>query len=45
MKKFIALALALVSLLFSFAPAMKAAETNVGIEVCEDIWPDSNMHD
>lgn len=39
MKKFIALGIALMVLLFSFVPATNVTE-NEGIQVCEDIEPD-----
>lgn len=44
MKKFIALGVALVTLLFSFIPAANAGDVNVGVQVCEDIRPDSHTH-
>lgn len=45
MKKFIALGVALVVLLFSFIPAANVADANVGVQVCEDISPDPNPYD
>lgn len=45
MKKFIALGVALVTLLFSFIPAANAGDVNVGVQVCSDISPDPDPHD
>lgn len=44
MKKFIALGVALITLLFSFIPAANAGDVNVGVQMCEDIEPDPNPH-
>lgn len=44
MKKFIALGVALVVMLFSFLPATTVAEVNNGVSVCEDIKPNANPH-
>ena len=42
MKKFIALGVALVVLLFSFIPSATVADVNQGISVCEDLKPKPN---
>ena len=42
MKKFVALGVALLVLLFSFIPAVNTAAAQVGVQVCEDLWPDSH---
>lgn len=44
MKKFIALGVALVTLLFSFIPVANTGDVNVGVQVCSDICPDPNPH-
>lgn len=44
MKKFVALGVALVVMLFSFLPAATVAEGNYGVSVCEDIDPKPNPH-
>ena len=44
MKKFIALGVALLVLLFSFVPAANVADVD-GVQVCEDIEPDLELRD
>lgn len=45
MKKFIALGVALVVVLFSFLPTATVAKENYGVSVCEDLEPNPNPHD
>ena len=45
MKKFIALGVALVTLLLSFVPAVSVAEVQNGVSVCENIRPNPNPYD
>lgn len=44
MKKFVALGVALVVMLFSFLPAATVAEVIYGVSVCEDIRPNPDPH-
>ena len=39
MKKFVAMGVALLVLLFSFIPTAEVADTNVRVQVCEDLMP------
>lgn len=45
MKKFIALGVALVTLLLSFVPAVSVAEVQNGVCVCSDIEPHQEPYD
>ena len=45
MKKFIALGIALMVLLFSFIPSAEAAGPNAGVQVCSDIKPPKEPYD
>ena len=45
MKKFIALGVALVTLLFSFIPTEDVADVNQGLSVCEDLKPNRYPYD
>lgn len=45
MKKFIALGIALMVLLFSFIPCAEATDSNAGIQVCSDIKPPKDPYD
>lgn len=45
MKKFIALGIALMVLLFSFIPSAEVADANTGIQMCSDIKPPKEPYD
>lgn len=45
MKKFIALGIALMVLLFSFMPSVEVADVNEGIQVCSDVKPQRYPYD
>ena len=45
MKKFIALGIALMVLLFSFIPSVEVVDANEGIQVCEDVKPKPYPYD
>lgn len=45
MKKFIALGIALMVLLFSFIPSVEVVDANEGIQVCSNLKPQKEPYD